>query len=409
VPSSGVTAVSLTVTATNPNQTSYLTVAPTGEVGKRTVSFANGEAASNAVIVKLKSDGKIVIGSNDANVRVLVEVNGWYEGATKTWTYAYNGDGLRTSKTAPDGTLTTFAWDQSGDLPLLIAETTSGNTTRYIYGPAGLPVATVLSDGTVRYHHADQLGSTRMLTNSAGSSIGTATFEAYGKPSGVSGITTPLGYAGQYTDAETGFQYLRARYYDPATATFLNRDPIERITRSAFGYAGGNPLNYVDPTGLAGFQIGPVKVGDGCPLGKNPNGSCRGSGAVDDAWDATGGRAVSYVNDHKVGILKGGAVVLAVAAVPASGGTSLALGAGALGLSTGAELLDNRPCKSERVTQTLALGGMGLGVGVLWAGAGQAAKAAGDLASADVAGRIGSAFGVGDVLTNFLPSPKCGC
>jgi hypothetical protein len=115
------------------------------------------------------------------------------------------------------------------------------------------------------------------------------------------------------------------------------------------------------------------------------------------------------VNDHKVGILKGGAVVLAVAAVPATGGTSLALGAGALGLSTGAELLDNKPCKSKRVTQTLALGGMGLGVGVLWAGAGQAAEMAGDLASADVAGRIGSAFGAGDLLTNFIPSPECGC
>jgi hypothetical protein len=57
----------------------------------------------------------------------------------------------------------------------------------------------------------------------------------------------------------------------------------------------------------------------------------------------------------------------------------------------------------------LALGGMGLGVGVLWAGAGQAARMADGLASADVAGRIGSAFGAGDVLTNFLLSPECGC
>ncbi len=48
-------------------------------------------------------------------------------------------------------------------------------------------------------------------------------------------------------------------------------------------------------------------------------------------------------------------------------------------------------------------------VGVLWAGAGQAAEAAGDLASAHVAGRIGSAFGAGDLLTNFVSSPKCGC
>ncbi len=57
-------------------------------------------------------------------------------------------------------------------------------------------------------------------------------------------------FAGQYTDAETGFQYLRARYYDPATGQFLSRDPMEALTRSAYGYVDGNPLNGTDPTGL---------------------------------------------------------------------------------------------------------------------------------------------------------------
>lgn len=51
-------------------------------------------------------------------------------------------------------------------------------------------------------------------------------------------------------DAETGFQYLRARYYDPATGNFLTRDPIEALTREPYGYVGGNPLNATDPSGL---------------------------------------------------------------------------------------------------------------------------------------------------------------
>lgn len=55
---------------------------------------------------------------------------------------------------------------------------------------------------------------------------------------------------GQYTDAETGFVYLRNRYYDPATGQFITRDPIEAQTREAYGYVGGNPLNYTDPLGL---------------------------------------------------------------------------------------------------------------------------------------------------------------
>lgn len=39
-------------------------------------------------------------------------------------------------------------------------------------------------------------------------------------------------YAGQNTDT-TSLQYLCARYYDPTTAQFLTRDPLEAATRSA--------------------------------------------------------------------------------------------------------------------------------------------------------------------------------
>jgi len=59
----------------------------------------------------------------------------------------------------------------------------------------------------------------------------------------------PFGFAGQLTDAETGFQYLRARYYDPATAQFLTRDPLESLTKQPYAYAVDNPLTFVDPNG----------------------------------------------------------------------------------------------------------------------------------------------------------------
>ena len=49
--------------------------------------------------------------------------------------------------------------------------------------------------------------------------------------------------AGQYTDPETGLIYLRNRYYDPTTGQFLTRDPLEGVTRSAYGYTDGDPLN----------------------------------------------------------------------------------------------------------------------------------------------------------------------
>ncbi len=43
------------------------------------------------------------------------------------------------------------------------------------------------------------------------------------------------------------------RFYDPATGQFLSRDPANAVTRSAYGYVGGNPLNMTDPSGLFGI------------------------------------------------------------------------------------------------------------------------------------------------------------
>jgi RHS repeat-associated protein len=86
-------------------------------------------------------------------------------------------------------------------------------------------------------------------------STATYTFDAYGRPASSTGsVTQPFGYAGEYTDPETGLQYLRARYYDPATAQFLTWDPANALTRSAYGYAANNPVNFTDPTGLEWYD-----------------------------------------------------------------------------------------------------------------------------------------------------------
>ena len=160
-------------------------------------------------------------------------------------TYRYNGDGLRTSKTV-SGVTTGVTWDVAQGLPLLLVD----GTTSYIYGPGGLPLQQITSGGQVTYYHQDQLGSTRALTNSSGTVVATYTYDPYGQPSGSTGTATnPFRFAGQYTDPETGYQYLRARYYDPATATFLTRDALEPITGTPYAYVNNSPLNYTDPSG----------------------------------------------------------------------------------------------------------------------------------------------------------------
>ena len=59
----------------------------------------------------------------------------------------------------------------------------------------------------------------------------------------------PFRYCGEYYDAETGWVYLRNRYYDPETGRFINEDLIKSGT-NWYIYCNNNPLKYIDPSGL---------------------------------------------------------------------------------------------------------------------------------------------------------------
>src|SRR6202035_474324 len=110
-------------------------------------------------------------------------------------------------------------------------------------------VEQVSGGGTVVYLHHDQQGSTRLMTDTTGTLVGAATYDAYGNKIGSTGTaTTVMGYDGQYTDADTGLIYLRARYYDPATVQFVSVDPKGGLD-TIYAYANSDPLANGDPTG----------------------------------------------------------------------------------------------------------------------------------------------------------------
>jgi hypothetical protein len=67
-------------------------------------------------------------------------------------------------------------------------------------------------------------------------------------------------------------------FYDPTTGQFLTRDPLDALTRSAYGYVYDNPLNDTDPTGLW------------CVV-HNDHGGCKGSGVVKKAGSVATGAA----------------------------------------------------------------------------------------------------------------------
>jgi RHS repeat-associated protein len=133
----------------------------------------------------------------------------------------------------------------------------------YVYGRGEMSVEQINNTtGTIQYLHHDLQGSTRLITGSTGKVEGKCSYSAYGTPTCEGTATTPLGYDGQYTSADTGLIYLRAREYDPATAQFLTVDPAMAVTEAPYTYAEDNPINQQDRTGLS--SEGEVCLGPLC-------------------------------------------------------------------------------------------------------------------------------------------------
>ena len=64
-------------------------------------------------------------------------------------------------------------------------------------------------------------------------------------------IWTPLGLPGQLSDPSTGLAYNRRRFYDPQAAHYLTPDPTGIWGGLAAYRYPTDPVNFIDPTGLA--------------------------------------------------------------------------------------------------------------------------------------------------------------
>lgn len=168
--------------------------------------------------------------------------------------YTYDGSNLRQTQTI-SGTKTNLTWDTAESLPLALED----EANSYIYGPEGLPVEQIPTTGEPLFIHHDQQGSTRLLSNKAGTTETAYSYTPYGKVEATTGTpSTPLRYEAQYTSTDTGLIYLRARTYDPATAQFLTVDPLLQGTGSPYAYSSDDPENFGDPSGKCQVRGGDV-------------------------------------------------------------------------------------------------------------------------------------------------------
>ena len=121
---------------------------------------------------------------------------------------------------------------------------------------ADTPLSISNAQGTF-YYHRDHQGSIIALTDEKGDTVETIDYDnAYGKiinHSKTIETDNPYGYTGREMDAGDLYYY-RARYYDPQTQRFLNKDPIGFVSgdNNFYRYVENNPVNLQDPLGLAG-------------------------------------------------------------------------------------------------------------------------------------------------------------
>jgi len=82
---------------------------------------------------------------------------------------------------------------------------------------------------------------------------------ALGLRTGLHGNRVRPRCSGEQYDSDLGLYYLRARYYNPNTGRFMSRDPLDGQafdpkTLHKYLYAGGDPVNAMDPTGREMFE-----------------------------------------------------------------------------------------------------------------------------------------------------------
>jgi hypothetical protein len=80
VPTTGVSAVVLNVTATNPTASGYLTIFPAGGIRPlaSNLNFVPGQTVPNRVVAKVGSNGQVSVFNFQGNTDVVADVGGWF-------------------------------------------------------------------------------------------------------------------------------------------------------------------------------------------------------------------------------------------------------------------------------------------------------------------------------------------
>jgi RHS repeat-associated protein len=187
--------------------------------------------------------------------------------------YSYDDQGQLLSATTPQGTWT-YEYDALGNR---IASTHNGIRTEYLIDPAGLGDVVGEYDGSGNleahyvhglglasrvdatnqsdYYEFDALGNTTQLTGPDGTVLNSYSYLPFGESLRASeSVANPFTFVGELGVMRegNGLDFMRNRWYDPAQGRFTRPDPIGLAGgTNLYEYVHGDPVNHIDPSGLA--------------------------------------------------------------------------------------------------------------------------------------------------------------
>ena len=175
-------------------------------------------------------------------------------GSAGSTTYTYDTSGKRLSKTV-NGVTTNFYY--AGDL--LVGQKKGNEVIEFMFDSKG-DYFGLEYNGTPYYYIKNLQGDVIAICNNVGNTVVTYEYDAWGRLMSYTDITgfslvtkNPIRYRGYYLDHETGFYYLKSRYYSAEICRFLSPDVLIDNrgvnTQNLFAYCANNPIKFVDASG----------------------------------------------------------------------------------------------------------------------------------------------------------------
>ncbi len=172
----------------------------------------------------------------------------------QTIMYQYDGMARRIGKTDAAGVAQYLYGNPGNPFQLTASRDAAGILTNYFYDTAGNLYA-FERNGQRYYVTTDQLGTPKVVTDTAGSVVKAVEYDAWGVELSDSNPTfdLPVGFEGGIADDTTGMIRFGFRDYEPGTGRWAAKDPIffKSAQANLFVYVGNDPMNYIDRWGLA--------------------------------------------------------------------------------------------------------------------------------------------------------------